>query len=76
MGGTGGSKMATTAEQIKKKDQINSFFSMGIIDAAATNYAVCHPQSEPSLPLHHPECNGRAPVKPTSLDDQRIDPAR
>ena len=56
--------------------QINKHSFMGISDAAAKNNAVRHPQSEPGLPLHHPECNGRAPVKPTSLDDQRIDPAR
>ena len=49
---------------------------MSIRDATATNYAVRHPQSEPGLPSHHPECNGRAPVKPISLIDQRIDPAR
>jgi len=49
---------------------------MGIKDAAATNCAVRHPQSEPGLPSHHPECNRRAPAKPISLFDQRINPAR
>tara|TARA_B100000949_G_C13884882_1_gene286200 strand:- start:18 stop:221 length:204 start_codon:yes stop_codon:yes gene_type:complete len=57
-------------------NEVNNLILMGIKDAGARNCAVRHPQSEPGLPLHHPECNGRAPVKPISLNDQRIDPAR